>query len=178
LLLAVSGELSDAARRQMMAEVAQDPQLNAEYQDLREQMELLGSMAIPEPSAQERREIPAAIKECLRAALQEKKAPRRVQRRRYAAAVLGALVVAALLVFRGEHARAVQQDGQVAALHATIEQIEAGTLPRTLPLALTDTGAPVPLSVPTLAHLRDQENMLWNMGEKEDEGDPSAPPGS
>ncbi len=185
LLLALSGELGDAARRDVMRQVAQDPILNAEYQEAREGMELLATMAIPEPSAEERRRIPATIKKLVHQALQQKEAGPRFSLGRYAAGALAAAVTIAVLAgfWSGERARTARQRGEVAALNASIQKMESLTTPAAVPLALTDAPVPAPSSMPSLANLRERDALnaiIWHSREmnEEPESDPSSPPGS
>jgi anti-sigma factor RsiW len=183
LLLAASGEMSDAARREVLAHVAQDPELNADYQEIREGMELLGNLPIPEPSAAERKEIPATIKKAVHQALQQKGARRWLTRGGYAVSAIAAalLVMIGAGTFAHERALTSEERSRMSRLQNSIATLEARTSPASVPLALTNV--PVPASMPSLANLHESEwavPVLWNGSElfEEEMSEPSSPPGS
>lgn len=185
LLLAASGEMSDAARREVMAHVAQDPELNADYQDIREGMELLGNLPIPEPSAVERREIPATIKKAVHEALHQKAAPRWLTRGGYAVSAIAAAILLMIGVGTAAHERSLasQEHSRVTGLHQTIASMESRTSPASLPLALTDVPIAIPSSMPSLANLYETElavPVIWSGSDlfEEEMSEPSSPPGS
>ena len=185
LLLTVSGEVSPAARRAIMAQVMQDPALNSEYQEMREGMELLSALPIPEPSAAERREIPAFIKQTLRQALQEKEAASRFLLRRYAAGALAIAASVALMVgvWVSERSRDAAVAGHIAALNATVLRLGSVTMPAEKQLAVKDIAGPAVSDLPSLANLREVDSfdpVYLSAREFEDEpaSDPSGPPGS
>ena len=59
--LAASGELSPLALKNFLEEVAENPDLKAEYDAACREFDVLGVLPIPEPSAAERRAIPARM---------------------------------------------------------------------------------------------------------------------
>lgn len=70
-LLDASGELSEAAREALLEEAKNNLQLQAEIEDARERFAVFGALPIPEPSAAERKSIPATIKRAVHGALIE-----------------------------------------------------------------------------------------------------------
>lgn len=183
LLLAASGEMSDAARREVMAHVAQDPELNADYQDIREGMELLGNLPIPEPSAAERRKIPATLKKAIHEALQKKAARGWLTRGGYAVSAIAAAIL--LMIGAGavghERTLASEQRSRVNMLQNSIATLESRTSPVSVPPAMTNM--PAPASMPSLANLHESEwavPVLWSGTDlfEEEMSEPSSPPGS
>ena len=68
-LLEVSGELTTGARRRLFDEISHDPTACMQYEAVRSAFSILDLLPIPEPSAEERRLIPARIKAANHAAL-------------------------------------------------------------------------------------------------------------
>jgi len=66
-LLELSGELTPAARKDLFDEISNSPASCQEYEQVRDDFALLCMLPIPEPSAEERRSIPAQIKRSIRA---------------------------------------------------------------------------------------------------------------
>ncbi|HEY4330206.1 MAG TPA: hypothetical protein VGN88_10760 [Phycisphaerae bacterium] len=68
-LLDISGELEEGAREELRAKIAVDSADFSEYEKIQENFKLLEHLPIPEPSAAERKRIPAMIKKAIHAAL-------------------------------------------------------------------------------------------------------------
>src|ERR1043166_3144155 len=71
-LLELSGELTPAARQKLLDKITHDPATHLEYEMMRERYGMFGEMAIPEPSALERKLIPARIKRAVHLALRQR----------------------------------------------------------------------------------------------------------
>jgi hypothetical protein len=68
-LLELSGELTPSARKQLIEEIANNPEACREYETASENYSIFGYLPFPEPSAAERREIPSQIKASIGEAL-------------------------------------------------------------------------------------------------------------
>jgi hypothetical protein len=137
-LLDASGELRPATHRQLMARISRDSAAQQQYQESQENLALLASLPIPEPSAAERRAIPARIKQALHRTLRqhEKQAAAAEERQRSGALLFryasAGLALAACLALgaglfwtqRAEDARLRQQ---VAGIEATIDRVAAAS---------------------------------------------------
>ena len=172
-LLDASGELTDAAREALREEAAESPQVKAEYETARENFAVFSALPIPEPSAAERKYIPAMIKRSIHGALleREKRAGRMALLSRWAA---GGLAVAACVgIFAGllirRHDQNVRMQTQATQIHA---MIDGGTLAAAMP-------APRPVVITTPSE--NEENGMNSVAVAPEEPrnmDASAPPGS
>jgi hypothetical protein len=126
-LLDVSGELPPEARKELLGQISNDPAAINQYETIRKDFALLSMLPIPEPSAEERRRIPATIKGAVNAAFA---APVNQARRfglltRYAAAA--AVLVTAMSVcwatWTGHVSAGQRQAEQVSRIYAATERI-------------------------------------------------------
>ena len=169
-LLELSGELSPAARRQLLARLANDPEASQLFETLRDQYSVLNVLPIPEPSAEERQRIPRTFKRAIRIALE---APHKSARRarmliRYA---VGGLALAACLMFAVstwslDQSQARRQESQAAGIIATIDRVTLTAQPSksAYDQALRDVEASIrelQTESPTIASL--QDNGLTNL---------------
>ncbi len=79
-LLDLFGELPPSAREKLLEKMEQNPHLQREYEILRDGLTVLHRLPPHEPSAEDRRKIPAQIKKNLRAALRERQRQERAVR--------------------------------------------------------------------------------------------------
>jgi len=175
-LLAASGELSPAAQKALLREIKENPEIRAEYESACEDLGVLSILPIPEPSAAERRAIPAEIKRLIHLALEEREKRARWPRVlvRWASAGLAAAACVAILVST-LNANRLQNDrrqAQVAQIHHLIQDATEGGRMATL------------LDVSQETATGDATDNAWLSYHDEKDGpeglvsDPSAPPGS
>jgi hypothetical protein len=186
-LLDASGELGEAARRQLHLRMMEDSQARQERQAAEESMALLRSLPIPEPSAAERQEIPRRIKHAIYEALQEQAAAdhpptwsmrlRTTQRFARAIALAACVTIVAGLVFAGW----TVQRKRVAGINAMIDRVSllSNSPATSYEQKVTDVEASIrqlQSESPTLSYLSDSgmKNLLITLAAEPDlegEGD-------
>jgi len=191
-LLDASGELDQSARQKLLSQVANDPAASADYRAAQENFSLLAVLPMPEPSALERRLIPAMIKRALGRALYEKKAG---WKRALFGCAGGALALAAcaavcVWLLGGNGARDARPGEQAARINATIDRVTmlSERAPSSYDQAVTEVEASIrqlQTESPTLSYLQDKDmgNLLSALAAVPDTGDietddVSAAPGS
>ena len=168
-LLELSGELSSAARAKLFEYLRRNPVANSEFQSLRENLQLLQSLPIPEPSAAQRRTIPATIKNALQQKFANMAIVGRPRRRltliRYAlagsAAIAAAFLVAMLTSGLQPATKAAPEADQFTRISSLVDRLTAPVEnPTPYTQALTDVEASIrqlQTESPTLASVHDQE---------------------
>lgn len=187
-LLDASGELPPSARQKLIEKATQDPAANAQYEAAHANFDVFGAMPIPEPSAAERQEIPAAIKGAIHAELQqlEKRAGFIRLLRRWAAGstALVACAVFAAALLHVSHTQEAREQAQVAQINAMIDRVSlpAHVFAVADDTSVADNGAPTGSPVLTSVRPTDVANQINALTappvRSEAASDPSAPPGS
>jgi hypothetical protein len=135
-LLDASGELGEPARQKLARRIVEDSKARDQYEAAQDNLAVLQILPMPEPSAAERRAIPAMIKKAIRLALLAKEATacdvpaptgagRAAGRSRWMVGAMAlaacAVIVATLsLVNRSQNAR---QLAQIASINAAIDRV-------------------------------------------------------
>ena len=191
-LLDASGELDQSARQKLLSQIANDSSASAEYRAAQENFSLLGILPMPEPSALERRLIPAMIKRAIGRALREERARwKRVLAGWLGGATALAACAAVCAVLLGVNsANNSRQAEQIAKINATIDRVTMPSehSPTSYDQAVTEVEASIrqlQTESPTLSYLQDKDmgNLLNALAAVPDAGelepdDASAPPGS
>jgi hypothetical protein len=191
-LLDASGELDQSARQKLLSQIASDPAASTEYRATQENFCLLGILPIPEPSALERRLIPAMIKRAIARALYEKKTglKRLLVRCLGGTLALAACAAVCALLWGVNSAQNARQREQVARINATIDRVTmlSEQAPTSYDQAVTEVEATIrqlQTESPTLSYLQDKDmgNLLNALAAVPDAGDvetddTSVPPGS
>ena len=162
-LLDASGELTPAARKEFIKHISQDPEAYQQYESTYGAFALLGLLPIPEPSAHERRAIPAQIKKAIHAAMAGpvKQARRARMLIRYAA--LTALLAAGGAIFWAVWTNGMETDrslDQIARIHAATERALPAGHASAYEQALTDVRASIrqlEMESPTLSNVYDKD---------------------
>jgi hypothetical protein len=198
-LLDASGELGDPARQKLALRLLEDPVARRRHENARDNLALLQILPIPEPSASERRAIPAMIKRAIRLALLEEDAaasglpapsPDRPARRwaRWSAGALAMAACAAIVASlamnnQSHHAR---QSARIAQINAAIDHAMMAPDPSALagnvvPANRSSFAGQLPQDAPTLSFLRDNQGTLHIAPIDADDpslgSDPASPPG-
>ena len=168
-LLDASGELSPAARQALAAYLSENPAARLEYEDIRQQFQLLQSLPLPELARTQQTSMPARLKEKLAAAMREQaRANQAATRRRLircAAAGITSAAAAVILVASlgaGGNVNWKYRDReQTARINSALERLAPGSesLASSYDLAVTDVEASIrqlQTESPTLAQLHDR----------------------
>jgi ferric-dicitrate binding protein FerR (iron transport regulator) len=191
-LLDASGELDQSARRKFLSQITNDPAAAAEFRATHENFTLLGVLPIPEPSALERRLIPAMIKRAIGCALQEKQARWRRMLVRWAGGAMALAACAAIctMLWQARSAQDSRQREEIARIDATIDRVTllSDQSLTSYDQAVTEVEASIrqlQTESPTLSSLHDKDmgNLLNALAAvpdaiEYDMDDASAPPGS
>lgn len=167
-LLDASGELSAPARRQLMAHISQNPAAQEQYQQSCENFAILQNLPMPEPSAAQRRFIPARIKQAIHRALRQPATDAswagRWMRVRYTLTGLALAACAAIgcTLFLVQRAHDSRLRDQVARINAQIDRVAGVAAPWAAAngdQAITDVAASIrqlQTESPTLSAIHDR----------------------
>jgi hypothetical protein len=162
-LLELSGELPPAARKELIHQISNDPEACNTYESVRENYSLLDFLPFVEPSAAERRAIPATIKqlvhgELMRPAIQARRG-RLLIRCAAMITIVAMIGTVAWGMVNAQRGQSKHYADQMARITAATDRLAAAHKPGAYELAINDLAASIrqlETESPTLSDVYDR----------------------